>query len=108
MLGLFSVHKVHHHIELKTTEAKEDSPNTLSTKERILLTKLKNEQITKYRESLEKQFNSEKNYSMLLNPKHNETRNRIMQNLKLEHLKIKVIPDFVRQKKQEIIANRDK
>jgi len=67
---------------------------------------MKEKEITKYKQQVDNQFNSENNWSTLISHKNNDMRNSIMQNLKLQQIKRRKLREFLRQSKETIIGNR--
>ena len=74
--------------------------------EMIQLKMLKEQEIGKFKKTVEERFDSKKNWSIMINPKDNDTRNQIMQKVKFEQLKRRCLHDFMRKTREEILKER--
>jgi len=78
----------------------------LTADEKEMLKYLKEKEISKYKQQIGVQFNSEKNWSTMISGKNNDIRNSIMQNLKLQQVKRRKLREFLRTSKETIIGSR--
>ncbi len=51
-------------------------------------------------------FDSEKNWSIMIDPRNNEIRNRAMQKIKFEQIKRRTLHDFTRKTKDQLLSKR--
>jgi len=80
---------------------------SLSKEEHNILKKLKTEQLSHIRSEVEARFDSNKNWSIMIDPKNNEIRNKVMQKIKYEQVKRRVLHDFSRKAKESLIKQRE-
>jgi uncharacterized protein YnzC (UPF0291/DUF896 family) len=79
---------------------------TLTKEEKQELQNLKNLELQKFHSEVNRMFDSNKNWSIMIDQKHNEIRNEVMQKVKFEQLKKRCLHDFMRKTREELIRKR--
>jgi hypothetical protein len=67
---------------------------------------MKQQEIERLKKIVEDRFDSRKNWSIMINDKHNDTRNEVMQKVKLEQYKKKFLHDFLRKAREDLLKAR--
>ena len=80
--------------------------NQLSVLEREELQKLISEETRKYDLIANERFDSEKNWSIMIDRDQNEIRNNVMRKFKSRQLKRRNLHNFIREKREELIKKR--
>lgn len=78
--------------------------NKLTDDERQALGFLKHKKIQEYQETIRKQFDADKNKSLLVSDQSNKARLEIMQGFSLEKLKMRELPRYLSEQRQNIMA----
>jgi hypothetical protein len=78
----------------------------LDYEEKKKLKESKEEKLAQLKKECKEQFNSEKNYSIMMSKKDNEVRNQIMQKFKFKQKKNMELREYMRKEKDRIIAER--
>ena len=79
---------------------------TLTKEENKQLTKLRNELLKRIHRKVDKRFDSSKNWSVMISPKHNDIRNEVMQKVKFEQIKKRCLHDFERTTTNSLLKER--
>lgn len=75
----------------------------LSKEDVAKLKYLRDNEIASFKKIVGERFDSKKNWSIMMNPRDNDTRNQIMQKVKFEQLKRRCLHDFMRKTREEIL-----
>ena len=60
----------------------------------------------RFREEVNERFDSTKNWSIMIDDKHNNMRNEVMKKVKFEQLKRRCLHDFMRKAREDIVSQR--
>ena len=74
--------------------------------EKDRLKSLVDERVANYKHTVEDRYSSAKNGSIMIADDLNNSRNEIMRRIKLEQLKKRCLPYFIRQKREDILKDR--
>ena len=85
---------------------KKETIDKLSKDELSRLNVLKQQELEKDRGKQSNRFDSNKNWSIMINQKDNEVRNQIMMKIKFEQEKRRFLHDFERKTREKIIKDR--
>ena len=77
---------------------------SLTKDEKEQLRILKEEQILRFRQEVDERFDSKKNWSIMIDDKHNNMRNEVMKKVKFEQLKRRCLHDFMRKAREDIVS----
>lgn len=94
------------HINMKQRReliSKVKAIETLTKEDMIFLKRAKQEKIESLREAAKERFDSKKNWSIMINPRDNDTRNKIMQKVKFEQEKRRCLHDFMRTTRDKLL-----
>lgn len=69
---------------------------------------LKESQLQRFRQEVDERFDSTKNWSIMIDDKHNNMRNEVMKKVKFEQLKRRCLHDFMRKAREDIVSQRIK
>jgi len=69
---------------------------------------LKESQLQRFRQEVDERFDSTKNWSIMIDDKHNNMRNEVMEKVKFEQLKRRCLHDFMRKAREDIVSQRIK
>ena len=67
---------------------------------------MKDAQLERFRQEVEERFDSKKNWSIMIDNKHNDIRNEVMKKVKFEQLKRRCLHDFLRKAREDLINQR--
>lgn len=66
-----------------------------------------NEQTDNYEESVTKKYHDKFNWSIMMDPESTKARNEIMRRIKIYQVKERNMPNFIRKKREEMLAQRE-
>ena len=91
------------YIDVKKLMSKGRVVESLTKDEREKLRLMKENQLKKFKQEAEEKFDSKKNWSIMIDNRHNQMRNEVMQKVKYEQLKRRCLHDFMRKAREDII-----
>ena len=80
----------------------------LSTKEQEEFRGKINTEVKTYEDKAARRFDSNKNWSIMIKPQHNDVRNEIMRRVKSNQSRRRELPNFERTTKEQILNSRPK
>ena len=83
-----------------------DLPNQLTGREKCDLEKYRKREEIHYQQRAAKRFDSEKNWSTMIEKKNNDIRNEVMRTVHCQKLRNREIPNFLRLARIEILEKR--